>query len=146
MQVEIRIDDRCTEPKIIIVTKEINDEINALVRKLSDDQPKMIAGFREDTVKVLEPNDIYRVYASGGKVFAETDRGEYTLRLRLYEAEQRLDNDYFLRISNSEIVNLKKVKSFDLSFVGTICVSLLNGKVTYASRRYVSKIKQALGM
>ena len=67
-----RQDDRCTEPKIIIVTKEINDEINALVRKLSDDQPKMIAGFREDTVKVLEPNDIYRVYASGGKVFAET--------------------------------------------------------------------------
>lgn len=146
MQVEIRIDDHCTEPKIIIVTKEINDEINALMKKLSDDQIKMIAGFREDTVKVLEPKDIYRVYASSGKVFAETDRGEYTLRLRLYEVEQRLSNDFFLRISNSEIVNLKKVKSFDLSFVGTICVSLLNGKTIYASRRYVSKIKQVLGM
>lgn len=38
MQVEIRIDNHCTEPKIIIVTKEINDEINALMKKLSDDQ------------------------------------------------------------------------------------------------------------
>ena len=52
----------------------------------------------------------------------------------------------FVRISNSEIINLKKVSGFDLSFVGTICVSLSNGTVTYASRRYVSKIKDLLGM
>ena len=52
----------------------------------------------------------------------------------------------FVRISNSEIINLKKVKSFDLSFAGTICVTLSNGQTTYVSRRYVSKIKQVLGM
>ena len=51
-----------------------------------------------------------------------------------------------MRISNSEIVNLKKVRGFDLSFAGTICVSLSDGSVTYVSRRYVSKIKQVLGI
>ena len=61
--------------------------------------------------------------------------------MRLYELEERLDNR-FVRISNSEIVNLKKVKSLDLSFVGTICMELSNGEVSYVSRRYVSKMKK----
>lgn len=53
---------------------------------------------------------------------------------------------HFARISNSDIVNLKKVKEFNLSIVGTICVKLSNGTVTYVSRRFVSKIKQILGI
>lgn len=146
MQIEIKIDENCKVPKIIIVTDKMTDEINAIIKRLSDEQPHMIAGFKENNVRVLEPSDIYRVFAVSGKVFAETIHGEYTLRLRLYEVEQRLENHFFVRISNSDIINLKKVKGFDLSFVGTICVTLLNGTVTYVSRRFVSKIKQILGI
>jgi DNA-binding LytR/AlgR family response regulator len=68
------------------------------------------------------------------------------LRLRLYEIEERLDNNNFVRISNSDIINLKKVKGFDLSLAGTICVILSNGTVTYVSRRFVARIKQLLGI
>ena len=146
MKIEVRIDEKCKEPKIIVMTDKMTDEINALVKRLSEEQPQVIAGFKDDTVEVLEPSDIYRVFATSGKVLAETSHGEYTLRLRLYEMEQRLDNRSFVRISNSDIINLKKVKSFDLSFAGTICVSLANGTVSYVSRRYVSKIKQLLGL
>lgn len=113
---------------------------------LSGNQPKMIAGFRDDIVELLEPSDMYRIFSEKGKVFAETNHGDYIIRLRLYEIEQRLEDSFFIRISNSEILNLKKVKSFDLSFVGTICVTLSNGTVTYVSRRYVAKIKQLLGI
>ncbi len=146
MQIEVRIDPDCKETKIIIVTKEVDEKINDLVKKLEDVQPKVIAGFKDNRVEILEPDDIYRIYASSGKVFVETDKDDYTLNLRLYEVEQRTDNRIFLRISNSEIVNLQKVQSFDLSFTGTICVKLLNGTTTYASRRYVSKIKKVLGI
>lgn len=146
MQIEIKIEETCKEPKIIVITDKMTDEINTIIKKLSNQQPKMIAGFKEDTIEVLEPNSIYRIFASSGKVFAETDRGEYTLRLRLYEVEQRINSSSFVRISNSDIINLKKVKGFDLSFTGTICVTLSNGTVTYVSRRFVSKIKQVLGI
>lgn len=146
MQIEIKIDEKCKEPKILIMTDKMTDEVNAVIKKLSDEQPRVLAGFREDQVEVLEMPDIYRVFAESGKVFAETEHGKYTLRLRLYELEQRLDNRAFVRISNSDIINLKKVKNFDLSFAGTICITLLNGTVTYVSRRSVSKIKQLLGI
>ena len=146
MQVEIKIDTACTEPKIIVLTDRITDEVSDIVKKLSDDAPQILSGFRENTLEILEQNDIYRFYASAGKIYAETEKGEYTLRLRLYELEDRLDKNRFVRISNSEIVNIQKVQNFDLSFTGTICVTLSNGIVTYVSRRYVHKIKQVLGI
>lgn len=146
MQVEIKIDNTCKKPRIIVVTDQLTDEIHALVSRLSEEFPRILSGFRNDTLEVLEQSDIFRLYASAGKVYAVTSRGEYTLRLRLYELEERLEKDSFVRISNSEIINLKKVKNFDLSFTGTICVSLSDGTVTYVSRRYVNKIKQILGI
>ena len=146
MQIEIKIDEECTETKIVVVTSKVTEEVNEIVKRLSSEQPQMIAGFKDEQATMLEPNQIYRVYASEGKVYAETESSTFLLRLRLYEAEQRLAKCSFVRISNSDIVNLKKVKGFDLSFVGTICVSLSNGTVTYVSRRHVSKIKQFLGL
>lgn len=146
MQIEIKIDENCEEPKITIVAGRMTDEINAIVKRLSSEQMQMITGFKDDVAEVLEASDIYRIFAASGKVYAETNHGEYTLRLRLYEMEQRFDGHFFVRISNSDIINLKKVKNFDLSFAGTICVKLLNGTVTYVSRRFVAKIKQLLGI
>lgn len=146
MQIEIKIDQTCTEPKVIVLTDRMSEEINEIVRKLSEEAPEMLAGFREDFLELIEPRDIIRVFAEGGKVIAVTDRGEYTLRQRLYELEERLSKAKFTRISNSEIINLRKARRFDLSIAGTICVSLANGQVSYVSRRYVAKIKQILGI
>ena len=146
MQIEIKIDSSCKEPKLILITNKITNETNAIIKKLSDETPQILCGFHEDTVEILEQSDLIRIYSTAGKIFAVTDYGEYLLRLRLYELEERLDKNIFVRISNAEIINLKKVKSFDLRFSGTICVTLSNDKVTYVSRRYVSKIKQILGI
>lgn len=146
MQIEVKIDSSCTEPKIVIWTAAMTEEVNRLLDKLSKDAPQIISGSRDEKVEVIEQEDLVRIYANAGKVFAVTDKGEYTLRLRLYEVEERLNNSQFVRISNSEIINLKKVKHFDLSFVGTICVALTNGTTTYVSRRHVSKLKALLGL
>ncbi len=146
MQVEVKIDDHYTEPKVIILTDKMNDEINELIKKISDETPQVILGFQDNIMRILEEEHIIHIYSENGKILAETDDGIYQLRLRLYEVEKRLDPHRFIRISNSEIVNLSKIKEFDLSFVGTICVSLSNGKVTYVSRRYVTKMKRILGI
>lgn len=146
MQVEIKIDSAYAEPKIIIITATMTEDVNMIVEKLSKEAPQIISGSKNEKIEVIEQNDLIRVYANAGKVFAVTDKGEYTIRLRLYEMEKRLNPNQFVRISNSEIINFKKVKNFDLSLTGTICVALTNGTTTYVSRRYVSKIKTILGI
>lgn len=146
MQIEIKIDENLNETKVIIITKQVDESVNELVRRICEERPQLLAGFDGDTVRLLEQNDIIRVYASDGKIYAVTSQGEYVLRLRLYELEERMDKGKFVRISNYEIVNLRKINGFDLSFSGTIRVSLSDGTSTYVSRRYVSKIKRVLGL
>lgn len=146
MRVEIKIDDEYTEPKIIILTDKMTDKVNELVKKLSDEPSKIISGFKDGELSVPEQSEILRVYAESGKVIAAASDGEYVLRLRLYEAEERLDKSIFVRISKSEIINLKKAKGFDLSLAGTIRVTLEDGTSSYVSRRYLAKIKQILGL
>ena len=60
--------------------------------------------------------------------------------------EGKLDRHAFVRISHSEIVNLGKVTALDLSLTGTIRMTLAGDTVCYVSRRYVKKIKEALGL
>ena len=60
--------------------------------------------------------------------------------------EGRLDRHTFVRISHSEIISLRKITALDLSLTGTIRVTLEGGAVSYVSRRYVRKIKEALGL
>ena len=146
MKVEIKIDSSYIDPKIIIMTASITERVNNIIKRLSEDNPQIISGVKGDTVEILERSELIRIYADSGKTVAVTDKGEYIVRRRLYELEELLDNDLFVRISNSEIINLKKVNHFDMSFTGTICVKLSNGAMTYVSRRYVSKIKKILGL
>jgi len=146
MKIEVKIENTYTEPKVVILTDQMTDEVNEIIRKLSEHTPQMIAGFQDDLLKVLDQEEIFHLFTENGRVLARTRDGVYSLRTRMYELEERLDKKSFVRISNSEIINLKKVKAFDLSLSGTILVSLLNGTVTYVSRRYVPKIKQLLGI
>ncbi|MBP3413655.1 MAG: LytTR family transcriptional regulator [Clostridia bacterium] len=146
MQIEIKIDPSCTEPKLIVLTDSMTDEITSLVKRLSDNTPQILTGTLDETVVLLDQDDILLIYAQSGKVYAKANGKSYLLKLRLYELEDRLDKNSFVRISNSEIINLKKVKGFDLSLSGTICVTLSDSSTTYVSRRYVSHLKTVLGI
>ena len=58
--------------------------------------------------------------------------------------EEVLNPVRFIRISQSEIINIYKVKRFDISIAGTIGVEFENGTKTWASRRCVKQIKNIL--
>lgn len=146
MKIEVQLEPGRREPKLILVTGELDEEARRLIQRLSRAAPELLTGTRDGILEPLEEMEILRVYTQSSKVFAVTPRGEYTLRQRLYELEERLDPTRFVRISNSEIINLKRVRSFDLSLSGTICVRMADGSLTYVSRRYVPKIKRALGI
>ncbi len=75
MQVEIRIDSSCSEPRIVVFTDKMSDEINNLVKKLSGDFPQLLTGIKNGALEVLEEAGIYRIYAMSGKVFAAAEGG-----------------------------------------------------------------------
>ncbi len=146
MKVEIKIDQSLDEEKIVIYAREISKEILALKESLENNQANVLTGFFDDKLEFIDPENIIRVYANEKKVYAVCSNKTYLLRLALYQVEQRLDPKKFVRISNSEIINLKKTKNFDLSYIGTISCAMVNGDVCYVSKRSLKKVKEILGI
>ena len=145
MKVEVRIDPGCGEAKVTITAPALTDEVKALAARLSHGDALLMAWDGETAVP-LRGEDILRCYGEDKGVRVQTARDVYDLRERLYELEGKLDRHAFVRISHSEIVNLKKVTALDLSLTGTIRMTLAGDTVCYVSRRYVKKIKEALGL
>lgn len=146
MKVDLKLGSEYTEPLAVIYASEITDEVADAVKKLKETGSDIITGFSDDRAEIISPDDIYRIYSENQKVLAVTEKGTFRLRMRLYQVEEKLTGRRFVRISNSEIINLNKTVNFDLSFAGTIQVKLKNGDVTFVSRRYVSEIKKILGI
>lgn len=146
MKIEVSLDGKNPENKIVVVTKKLNDQIKDLVYQISVVVNGTINCYSQKGVEMINLKDIIRIYSANQKVYAQTGDGTYMLHNRLYELEEQLDDNIYVRISNSEIVNKRKIKRFDVSLTGTIGVYLDNNIETYASRRYVSKLKKIFGI
>lgn len=144
MEVEIKLDPNCTQPKVIIYTNEITQEINDLAKSLSGVEYSSIAGYKSGEILLIRPDDIIRIYSQGQKILAQLEKDTVQLKYRLYELENRLTGTSFMRISNSEIVNFKKVVSLDMNMSGTISLKYKSGEKSFVSRRYIEKIKKYL--
>jgi len=84
------------------------------------------------------------IYSADKKIFGNTnDYADLILKYRLYELETILPN-YFVRVSNTEIININYVSKFELTANGIILIFLKNGTQTSSSRRYLKKIKEKL--
>ena len=120
MKVKMEIEPGRQEPEIIILAGAESEELDRLVQELSGLALDPIPVWRGDRTRRLPQGDFLRFFADGKGVSAQTAEAVYAVRLRLYELEERLDPRRFVRISNSEIVNLEMVTALDLSLTGTI--------------------------
>ena len=146
MDVEIKLEPGRAAPKVIILTGEMSEQGADLARRHAGGESRFLPARQGDQVVLLEPGDIYRIYAQGQQILARLAEGTAVLRFRLYELEEKLSASGFLRISHAELVNFSKVKHLDLSMAGTIRLRMDNGDATYVSRRYMGRIKQYLGI
>lgn len=148
MKVEFHIVPEQEETAVIIQVPAISDQAEELAGYIRAWTPQTLTLWNGEQALRCTPSDVLRFFAEDKGVFALLTNGRiYTVRARLYELEEQLDSHTFVRISHSEIVNLKQVTALDLSLSGTIKMTLAGGAaVCYASRRYVKKIKLALGL
>ena len=72
---------------------------------------------------------------------ADTKDGNFEIKFKLYEIEERLSNLHFIRISKFAIVNIEQINNIELSFGGSLIINLVNGRKETISRRYTKKVK-----
>ncbi len=147
VEIEVRIDPDCHEPVILIRTDRKTQEVENIVQAIEnciEEKSPMIAGYRDNTMELLSQRDIIRVFVESRKARIQTEKGVYESRKNLSWLEQTLNPERFIRISRFEIVNIRKIASFDFSMAGTVHIRFDDGSVTWAARRHVRAIQQAL--
>ena len=147
VDIEIRIDPDCHDPVILIRTDQKTQEVENIVHAIEncmESRYPLIVGYRDNAMELVSQRDIVRVYVEARKVRICTEKGNYEFRKSLSYLEQLLNPERFIRISRFEIVNIRKIESFDFSTAGTVHIRFGDGAVTWAARRYVRSIQQLL--
>ena len=144
MKIKYIIGDKYPEPEVHLCVKEKNREAEELYEAIEALLELRIVGYKGQESELLLPAQIVRIYSENKKVFARTAEECFEVKERLYVLEGQLEKQKFVRISNSEMVNVQQIEKLDMSYAGTIQVRMKNGDVTYVSRRFVRKIKEVL--
>ena len=144
--IEVITGEEYTEPKITIYTREKTPQIENIIAAIENysDDSSIIYGKRDGVVTVISQTAILRARTEGRKVVVDTDNGTYTVKYSLSSLEEKLDSERFFRISQSEVINLFRVKHFDVSAAGTVLVEFDNGDTTYVARRFVKALKDRM--
>ena len=147
IDIRIEIDPKCQDPVILIRTDQKTQTVEDIIHMIeacTDSSYPLITGYRESEMELLSQRDIVRVYVEARKVRIRTIDGIYDSRKPLSFLETVLNTDRFIRISRFEIVNIRKISRFDFGMAGTVHILFDDGSVSWAARRYVRAIQQAL--
>ncbi|MDO4487957.1 MAG: LytTR family DNA-binding domain-containing protein [Eubacteriales bacterium] len=145
MKILFDIQKSYREPEIHICCDKRSEEtirIKESVEKLFD---RKITAYKNHEMKSVGLRHVVRIFSESKKVYLRTADDTYEVRERLYTLDSELPEKEFVRISNSEIVNVSMIEKLDMGYAGTIRIFMENGDEAFVSRRYVSKIREVLG-
>lgn len=143
MKFSLIIDKNREEEVIVYSHKKTNltDEIKRIV----ENDARELMGYIEREAYKIGLSEVYCFVAENNNVYAVTDKGRLRIKLRLYQLEEILGED-FIKINQSCIVNMREIRKFDSSFSGMLRVVLKNGFSDFVSRRNIKKVKERLGV
>ena len=147
VKLTVDISPSVDESEVIIRAKEetaLVSKIVSLVQQYNRQDRTPITVYHSSNRNMVEQLDIIRVYTQERKLVIWTRDGAYYVKSTLRELEETLDEEWFVRISRYEIINLNWVSDFDLTFRGTIKVVFEDGSSAWVARRYVSAVEQRL--
>lgn len=129
------------------------DNVNLLLdilEKFTDkkgENTKSIVGKRNESYEILDFSDVIYIEAEGNNVYCKTDKAIYKLKDKLYELEEKLKNERFIRISKSTIVNIMNVSEIIPYFGGKLLLKFGTTSIEKeVSRSFVKDFKEYLGI
>lgn len=147
IKVRTNISNEFEDIEIVINSPQRNDLVqrieNSLIYETSKNIEKII-GMKENDIFILDVSDIILFYSEKKNNYCKTRNGIYKIKEKLYYLEEVLPKKEFIRISNSAIVNINKVKCFNTSIIGKMIVKFDDGSEETVSRRRTSEIMKFL--
>jgi len=145
MKIVINENDSIEETEIIINCRSMDEQIIRICAGLRMFDKK-VTGVLNEQLFLLSISDIHYIETVDRKTFLYTAGQVYETPLKLYEFEERLAGEDFIRVTKSCILNFGKVRSLRGDFGGRLLCTLENGEIVTVNRQYTATIKQKLGL
>ncbi len=146
-KVRTNISEKYEEIEIIINAQKRTEEVQKIEEKLIENDSKIIKqiiGYQGNDIFVIKTEDIILFYSEEKNNYCKTKEGIYMVKEKMYYLDDMLDKNKFIRISNSAIVNIDKIKCFNTSIVGKIVVKFYDNTEVNVSRRRTTEIMKFL--
>lgn len=147
VDIDVIIDEKYIDPKVNILTKSKTKQVESIIHSIENTQENeypYLTGYINGKAEFISQRDIIRVYIENRKIIIETSDKLYFTKKNLTMLEGILNPSRFVRISQSEIINLYKVTHFEFNIAGTIGVEMENAKKTWVARSRVKSIKNII--
>lgn len=136
--------DENREEEIVIYAHRRSALIDR-IEALAEEGEKDLLGYSQKEIVRIIPSEVCCFLVENNKVFALVGQDRIQLRQRLYQLEESLDHR-FVKINQSCIANMGRIKRFDASVSGTLAVVFENGYRDYVSRRQLKNVKERIGL
>ena len=138
-----QVDTREREQALIRAVEKTPDILSAI--DLLENGSGGISVTKDRSTYFCKLTQIYYIESVDKRTYVYTRDGCYECRDRLYELEEKLGT-YYVRISKSMIVNLRKIRNVSAEPGSRMVAVLLNEERVIISRSYVKEIKRRLGI
>lgn len=146
MKLIIEESDDYQENEIMIKCQNQNDEeIQRIIQNIQSLQTSLICKKEKAYLRIYLENILY-IESIDEKTFFYTIDDVYEASQKLYELEQNLQSQGFLRISKSCILNLEYLQHVRALFNGKYEATLTNNEKLTINRSYVPAFKKAFGL
>ena len=145
-KINIRFEQDQTLDTVDIVIRAASREgqVDALMESLAQCHHVRLTVLNQDNCPtVIDEKEIVVICADGKNIRIVTLSDVFHAKQSLQSVEDILSGN-FLRVSRFEIINLKMVRKYDFTLVGTLRIEFENGMETWASRRYIPVIRERL--
>ena len=143
MKIDIQEGFSCIE--VLIKCPEVTETINRM-KYLLKNCDQRLSCIDDGKIHLINKHDVFYFESVDKRSFVYTSTEVYEISLKLYELEELMSDEGFIRSSKSQILNIAKIKSLCPDFGGRMEVVMDNGESLIVSRRYTKLLKERLGL
>ena len=145
-KVDTNISKEYKSIKVLITAPELNEQVQSILNNLSTvcENRNNIVATKNNELFLLKTNDILYFYSDEKYIYAKTRDESYRVKQKMYELEEILPNNKYVRISSAYIINIDKTISFDMGQIGSLYAKMEDGKKLEVSKRKIKEVKNFL--
>lgn len=145
-KVDTNISKEYKSIKVLITAPELNEQVQSILNNLSTvcENRNNIVATKNNELFLLKINDILYFYSDEKYIYAKTRDEGYRVKQKMYELEEILPNNKYVRISSAYIINIDKTISFDMGQIGCLYAKMEDGKKLEVSKRKIKEVKNFL--